>query len=109
MTSFRDSAEGCSGLVFSKSLNKWICGGSLGQAFELTPGGEGFTPIAFNSDDSAVTAVAVADNQNLLAHSAADSVTLRLLSNLEEAKEALVVRRTLPISHLQFTSSGNHL
>lgn len=109
LSTFRDAEDGCSEAIYSKSAMKWICGGSLGQAFEMNKGMTSFSTLQFNADDSAVTAVAVNEGKGLLAHSAGDSVTLRLLNDLESVKETLICRRSLPISHLQFSPDNNFL
>jgi hypothetical protein len=106
---FRDAGDGCSGLVWSGKLKSWICGGSLGLGYQLHHGADLFQQKTFNSDDSAVTAVAVHDNVSLLAHAAGDSVSLRSLDDLDELKEEKVVRRTLNITHLDFMADGKFL
>jgi hypothetical protein len=108
-TTFRDYDDGCSGLVWCANAHKWLCGGSLGVVYQLEKGNDKFESKTFNAGDSAVTALVVNEAINIVAHSNGDCVAIRALDDLDQVKEERAVRRTLSISHLQFTSTGKFL
>eukprot|EP01031_Cornospumella_fuschlensis_P036920 gene36920-44792_t len=106
---FRDPTEGCSGFIWSEFLSKWICGGSLGMGFLLSPLDKKTEQIQLASDDAAITAIAVHDGKRLLAFSTPDAVCVRSLDDLETPLEENLLRTTLPITHMQFMPSGDYL
>eukprot|EP00981_Chlorochromonas_danica_P001448 scaffold300_cov173-Ochromonas_danica.AAC.16 len=109
LVTFRDASEGYSGLIYSDKLEKWFCGGSLGQGFEKGLDQDTFQPKQWNADDKPITALAIHDEKRLLAHAAGDSVTLRSFDDLDELEESMLLRRTLPITHLAFMTNGEFM
>ncbi|RYH29453.1 hypothetical protein EON65_08495 [archaeon] len=106
---FRDPSDGCSGLVWSEYLSKWMCGGSLGMGYLVSPKDRSVEQIQLAEDTAAITAVAVHDGKRLLAYSTPDSVCVRSLDDLENPLEVNLIRTTLSITHMEFMLNGDFL
>lgn len=105
---FRDSSEGCSGLVWINSQNSWYCGGSLGLVYQYQEEEKSFKSIEIGSDS--VTSLAVTSSDESVALAIGERVVLRALSSIADPlNEILVCRRTLSITDLKFTGSNDFL
>lgn len=111
---FRDGSDGCSGLLYCAEDQTWWAGGSLGLIYSL----EAKQNLRTNSDEFSSREV-YSQSISSLAYDAAsstmilgceDSVIARQYPEIDDmAHHKLITRRSLAITHLQFTSNGQHL
>lgn len=110
METFREGADGCSGLAWSSKTESWLSGGSQGLFFTLATSqlDQGFEGSEIGGDD-AITAISLNSSEDLVAIGCGDSVNIRTFPDVKNVCVSYVARRNLPVTALQFTASGQNL
>ncbi len=110
MENFREADEGCSGLIWAGKTDSWLSGGSVGLFFSLNMNKEdqGFEGSEIAGDD-AITAMSLHPSGDFIAIGSGESVTLRSFPEVKNVNTSHIARRHLPITEVQFTSSGQNM
>jgi hypothetical protein len=113
LTNFREFDENESPFapLFSFVDGNWICGDTIGNVYRHSQESDRFEVVSEDVTDDSAPITSMATNPTdsssiLIAYN--NLASLRNFPDVKEVAENMIVRRTLPITHMEYHKEGKH-